>query len=55
VEPILSAGSSRVRDGGDGFTLSTADGSLSVHHEHTIVITRGTPITVTEALGSEVA
>lgn len=55
VEPILSAGPSRVRDGGDGFTLSTADGSLSVHHEHTIVITRGTPITVTEAPGSEVA
>ncbi len=55
IEPILSAGSSQVRDGDDGFTLSTADGSLSVHHEHTIVITRGTPITVTEAPGSEVA
>ncbi len=55
IEPILSAGSSRVKDGGDGFTLRTADGSPSVHHEHTIVITRGTPIIVTEAPGSEVA
>jgi methionyl aminopeptidase len=54
IEPILSAGSSRVKDGGDGFTLRTADGSPSVHHEHTIVVTRGTPITVTEAPGSEV-
>ena len=55
IEPILSAGSGWVKDGGDGFTLSTADGSPSVHHEHTIVITRGAPITVTEAPGSEVA
>ncbi len=55
IEPILSAGSNLVKDEGDGFTLSTADGSPSVHHEHTIVITRGTPITVTEAPGSEVA
>ena len=55
IEPILSAGSGRVREGGDGFTLSTEDGSPSVHHEHTIVITRGTPITVTETPGSEAA
>ena len=55
IEPILSAGSSWVRDGGDGFTLSTEDGSPSVHHEHTIVVTRGAPITLTEAPGSEVA
>ncbi len=55
IEPILSAGSSWVRDEGDGFTLSTADGSPSAHHEHTIVITRGSPITVTEARGSEAA
>lgn len=55
VEPILSAGSSRVRDEGDGFTLSTADGSRSAHYEHTIVITRGSPITITETRGSEAA
>jgi len=55
VEPILSAGSSWVRDEGDGFTLSTADGSPSAHYEHTIVITRGRPITITEARGSEAA
>ena len=55
IEPILSAGSGRVRDEGDGFTLSTADGSPSAHHEHTIIITRGAPITITEAPCSEVA
>ena len=55
IEPILSSGSGWVREGGDGFTLSTADGSPSAHHEHTIVITRGTPITLTEAPGSEAA
>lgn len=55
IEPILSAGSGRVKDGGDGFTLSTVDGSPSAHHEHTIVVTRGAPITVTEAPGSEAA
>lgn len=55
VEPILSAGSGWVRDEGDGFTLSTADGSPSAHYEHTIVITRGSPITITEAQGSEAA
>lgn len=55
IEPILSAGSGWVREGGDGFTLSTEDGSPSVHHEHTIVVTRGAPIIVTEARGSEAA
>ena len=55
IEPILSAGSSWVREGGDGFTLSTEDGSPSAHHEHTIVVTRGTPITLTETPASEVA
>jgi len=55
IEPVLSAGSGRVKDGGDGFTLSTADGGPSVHHEHTIVVTRGTPIPLTEAQGSEAA
>jgi methionyl aminopeptidase len=47
IEPILSAGSNRVRVEGDGFTVSTADGSPSVHYEHTIVVTRGAPITIT--------
>jgi methionyl aminopeptidase len=47
VEPHISAGSIRLLQGADGWTLSTADGSLAAAWEHTIVITRGTPVVVT--------
>ena len=49
IEPMISAGSSRVVQDADGWTLRTADGSLSAHHEHTLVITRGAPIVLTAA------
>jgi methionyl aminopeptidase len=49
IEPMVSAGSSRVVQGRDGWTLRTQDGSLSAHHEHTLVITRGAPIVLTDA------
>jgi methionyl aminopeptidase len=47
IEPMISAGSIRVVQDADGWTLRTSDGSLSAHHEHTLVITRGTPIILT--------
>ncbi len=47
VEPFLSTGSDRVVTDADGWTLRTADGSLSVQYEHTIVITREAPIIIT--------
>ena len=47
IEPMISAGSARVVQGTDGWTLRTRDGSLSAHHEHTLVITRGAPIVLT--------
>jgi methionyl aminopeptidase len=34
---------------GDGWTIATADGALSAHHEHTVVITRGRPLVITAA------
>jgi methionyl aminopeptidase len=49
IEPIISAGSGRAVEGDDGWTLRTSDGSLSAHHEHTIVITRDQPIILTAA------
>ncbi len=49
IEPMISAGSIRVVQSSDGWTLRTADGSLSAHHEHTLVITRGHPIVLTDA------
>ncbi len=39
VEPITAMGRSEIRDGDDGWTISTADGSVSAHFEHTILVT----------------
>jgi methionyl aminopeptidase len=47
IEPMISVGSSKVVKDADGWTLRTRDGSLSAHHEHTLVITRGEPIVLT--------
>ena len=49
IEPMIAAGSSRPVEDADGWTIRTADGSLSAHHEHTLVITRGKPLIVTAA------
>lgn len=49
VEPIITAGSGKPIDSGDGWTVKTADGSLSAHYEHTLVITDGAPILLTAA------
>ncbi len=47
VEPIIAAGKGRSVTEDDGWTVSTADRSLSAHYEHTLVITRGEPILLT--------
>jgi methionyl aminopeptidase len=39
IEPMLNAGGEETRVLGDKWTVVTADGSLSVHFEHTVVIT----------------
>jgi len=49
IEPMISAGSPHPVQAADGWTIRTEDGSLSAHHEHTIVITRGAPIILTAA------
>jgi methionyl aminopeptidase len=49
IEPMISTGSARIVQDADGWTLRTADGGLSAHHEHTLVITRGAPIVLTGA------
>lgn len=49
IEPIIAVGSGEPRDSGDGWTVKTADGSLSAHYEHTIVITDGAPMVLTAA------
>jgi methionyl aminopeptidase len=49
IEPITSTGTKWTVSGDDGFTILTADGSPSAHYEHTIVVTRGSPIVLTTA------
>ena len=38
IEPILSARATHAVPRRDGWTLATANGSLAVHHEHTIIV-----------------
>ncbi len=39
IEPMVNAGDWRVKDGADGLTILTADGSLSAQFEHTVLVT----------------
>ncbi len=49
IEPMLSAGSDRLRQDRDGWTMCTTDGSMSAHEEHTIVVSAGGPLILTAA------
>lgn len=40
VEPMVNLGGAAVRVLDDGWTIVTADGSLSAQWEHTVVVTR---------------
>ncbi|MBC8429429.1 MAG: type I methionyl aminopeptidase [Dehalococcoidia bacterium] len=51
LEPMVNAGDWRTRVGDDHWTVLTADGSLSAHFEHTIVITDGKPEMLTAREG----
>src|SRR3954453_12288518 len=46
IEPIIAAGEGEVVEDGK-WVVRTADGSLSAHAEHTIVITDGAPLVLT--------
>jgi methionyl aminopeptidase len=49
IEPLISAGSGKAVEDRDGWTIRTRDGSLSAHHEHTLVITSDRPVLLTAA------
>jgi methionyl aminopeptidase len=53
IEPMLAAGSPAIRTLRDGWTVVTADRSLSAHYEHTVGITAQGPRILT-ALGGAV-
>jgi methionyl aminopeptidase len=43
IEPMINAGGFEVRVLSDGWTVVTADGSLSAHFEHTVAVTSDGP------------
>ena len=47
VEPMLTLGSRHTREHDDGWTVSTVDGSLAAHFEHTFVLTDQGPWVLT--------
>jgi methionyl aminopeptidase len=49
VEPIICLGGRGVRDLDDGWTVATADGTVSAHFEHTMMVTQGRPVVLTNA------
>ena len=47
IEPMLCVGDWHTRVGANCWTVSTADGKLSAHFEHTVAITEGEPEVLT--------
>lgn len=41
IEPIVCLGKARIHQSNDGWTISTADKSLTAHFEHTVLVTEG--------------
>ncbi len=54
IEPMISAGTHRIRTLADRWTVVVADGARSAHFEHTVAITASGPVVLTAA-GSAVA
>ena len=51
IEPMITVGSPDVWLAEDGWTISTEDGSLSAHFEHTVAILPGGPRILTTRVG----
>jgi len=47
IEPMVNAGRPETKTLNDGWTVLTADGSLSAHFEHTVLVTTGEPAILT--------
>ena len=48
IEPMVNAGTEKVKVRRDGWTVVTADGKLSAHYENSIAITESDPIILTQ-------
>jgi methionyl aminopeptidase len=51
IEPMITAGGAAVVLADDGWTISTDDGSLAAHFEHTVAITADGPRILTPRVG----
>jgi len=51
IEPMVNVGQRHIRTLADGWTVVTADGSLSAHFEHTVAVTRAGPRILTKCPG----
>lgn len=51
IETFISTRSGWAYENGDGWTLTTRDGSFVAQHEHTIVVTDGAPVILTKDNG----
>lgn len=47
IEPMVSLGTWKVTTATDGWTILMADGSLSAHFEHTVIVTKGGNVVAT--------
>ncbi|MCQ2423378.1 MAG: type I methionyl aminopeptidase [Clostridia bacterium] len=48
IEPMVNVGTASVLEQPDGWTVLTADGSLSAHYEHTVALTEDGPLLLTK-------
>jgi methionyl aminopeptidase len=51
IEPMITAGGAEVALADDGWTISTVDGSLSAHFEHTVAVLGDGPRILTPRVG----
>jgi len=49
IEPMVNFGGYEVVSAPNGWTVATADGSLSAHYEHTVAVTDSGPLVLTAA------
>lgn len=47
IEPMINSGTGDIEMLADGWTIVTADGSLSAHFEHTVAVTENGPVILT--------
>lgn len=48
IEPMLTEGSGDTITGKDGWTITTRDGGVAAHFEHTLAITKNGPVVLTK-------